>query len=334
MLSTRAGLYNPVLKPRRVKRREREFREYKAYMAQFYDDAQRWRIDPSPWKKGVQAIEATETFETEDSGDLSEPGNSPPNTRSLNSSDAQSVYLDEDLPAVSVSSPGAASSLYPGSRVLAAAVTLAGQGLARFHEPYDQEVEYYSSDSEDDEEDLATGPSPMNSGGALSTMSAAGLSNISVVARRAFFAVRRRGGEGRTDENIDDTSSLSSRAGSTFISSHDGLWRGRQLTGNNSSIVGSNRKPPRVPPASAFMAPTTPTAQQQHQRHQLSSYRQYMMGDDVYEQQFASGPSSNSEMEPLTPDVATGPRSKQPPAHPQKGVKSLGRTSGASKLEA
>jgi hypothetical protein len=45
LLSLRAALYNAVITTRKSKRREREFQEYKEYMAQFYEDAMEWEID-------------------------------------------------------------------------------------------------------------------------------------------------------------------------------------------------------------------------------------------------------------------------------------------------
>lgn len=69
MLSTRAALFNSILRaPRRKRRREREkeFEEYKDYMATFYEDAKDWKLD-SDWKKKALETEIprTETFETE-----------------------------------------------------------------------------------------------------------------------------------------------------------------------------------------------------------------------------------------------------------------------------
>jgi hypothetical protein len=47
VLSTRAALYNPVIRGRRNKRREKEFDDYKVYMSEFYDTAN-WDINRIP----------------------------------------------------------------------------------------------------------------------------------------------------------------------------------------------------------------------------------------------------------------------------------------------
>lgn len=47
VLSTRAALYNPVIRGRRNKRREKEFNDYKVYMSEFYDTAN-WDINRIP----------------------------------------------------------------------------------------------------------------------------------------------------------------------------------------------------------------------------------------------------------------------------------------------
>ena len=47
VLSTRAALYNPVIRGRRNKRREKEFDDYKVYMSEFYDTSN-WNIDQIP----------------------------------------------------------------------------------------------------------------------------------------------------------------------------------------------------------------------------------------------------------------------------------------------
>lgn len=70
MLSTRASLFNAVIRaPRRKRRRERdlEFDEYKRYMSTFYEDTDEWEMDMLK-KKAIQPSEIphTETFETED----------------------------------------------------------------------------------------------------------------------------------------------------------------------------------------------------------------------------------------------------------------------------
>jgi hypothetical protein len=63
MLFTRAALYNPIVVPRRKKRREREFREYKDYMKEFYGDTGEWKSDPE--KKPQVHLQSAPTFESE-----------------------------------------------------------------------------------------------------------------------------------------------------------------------------------------------------------------------------------------------------------------------------
>jgi hypothetical protein len=123
MLSTRAGLYNPVLKPRRIKRREREFQEYKEYMASFYN-TNGWMMDPE--KKNVGSAK---TFDTEESGNAGSPQSASVSPSSA-SSTSQSVYIED-----------AASRSTRRSRF-------------RYHDPG---VVYYSSDSDDSDEDESLG---------------------------------------------------------------------------------------------------------------------------------------------------------------------------------
>lgn len=70
MLSVRAGLFNSVVRaPRRKRKREREkeFEEYKAYMAEFYEDADQWEMEMPEEKKAALMAEISRinTFETE-----------------------------------------------------------------------------------------------------------------------------------------------------------------------------------------------------------------------------------------------------------------------------
>lgn len=145
MLSTRAGLYNPVIKPRRIKRREREFQEYKEYMASFYNTGD-WKMDPE--KKNVGSAK---TFDTEESGDPASPQSASvaPSAASA-STNNQSVYIEDE-----------------GSRSTR-------RSRFRYHDPG---VVYYSSDSDDSDDD---------SEGDLSTFS-------SVISR--IFLVRKAGGD-------------------------------------------------------------------------------------------------------------------------------------------
>jgi hypothetical protein len=123
MLSTRAGLYNPVLKPRRIKRREREFQEYKEYMASFYN-TNGWMMDPEKTNVG-----SAKTFDTEESGNAGSPQSASVSPSSASSS-SQSVYIED-----------AASRSTRRSRF-------------RYHDPG---VVYYSSDSDDSDEDESLG---------------------------------------------------------------------------------------------------------------------------------------------------------------------------------
>jgi len=73
MLTTRAGLFNAVVKaPRRKRRKEREkeFDEYKEYMAEYYADADGWNVDLPPKKAKVDSSEGgilrIPTFDTEE----------------------------------------------------------------------------------------------------------------------------------------------------------------------------------------------------------------------------------------------------------------------------
>jgi hypothetical protein len=70
MFSTRAALYNPVYKAKRRLRREREFEEYRVWMAQFYEDTEEWMIDPV--KKYLMATPHPETFDTDETSRSSE----------------------------------------------------------------------------------------------------------------------------------------------------------------------------------------------------------------------------------------------------------------------
>jgi hypothetical protein len=141
MLSTRAGLYNPVIKPRRIKRREREFQEYKEYMASFYN-TNGWKMDPEKKNTG-----SAKTFDTEESGSPASPQSASVSPSSASSAN-QSVYIED-----------AASRSTRRSRF-------------RYNDPG---VVYYSSDSDDSEDE---------SFGDLSTLS-------SVISR--VFLVRKAG---------------------------------------------------------------------------------------------------------------------------------------------
>lgn len=142
MLSTRAGLYNPVVKPRRIKRREREFQEYKEYMASFYSTGD-WKMDPEK-KEDLEPAQTFDTVETAETRSKRGESESP----SAVSSSNRSVYIEDDT------SRGTRRSRF------------------RYHDPG---VVYYSSDSDDSDEESV---------GDLSTLS-------SVISR--IFLVRKVG---------------------------------------------------------------------------------------------------------------------------------------------
>jgi hypothetical protein len=69
MLSLRAALFNSVIRAPRRKRhkeREKEFEEYKAYMAEFYSDADQWKLDIPQKKPSDILVTPMPTFETND----------------------------------------------------------------------------------------------------------------------------------------------------------------------------------------------------------------------------------------------------------------------------
>lgn len=73
MLAVRAALFNPVIRAPRRKRqkeREKEFEEYKDYMATYYQDAGRWQLHEHKKAVAVETIEETipqvPTFETDE----------------------------------------------------------------------------------------------------------------------------------------------------------------------------------------------------------------------------------------------------------------------------
>lgn len=70
MLSFRAGLFNSVIRAPRRKRqkeREKEFEEYKAYMAPFYEGTEQWQLDvEKKIVKDPDDIPRMSTFETEE----------------------------------------------------------------------------------------------------------------------------------------------------------------------------------------------------------------------------------------------------------------------------
>lgn len=107
MLTTRAALYNPVLKrkkrdkkPKRVV--EKEFEEYKEFMTTYYEDALEWKLQDTKKRTGIleidfgMHIQSNPTFETEpttgDEDNLSEDAG----IVSMQSQDASSAGGEAD----------------------------------------------------------------------------------------------------------------------------------------------------------------------------------------------------------------------------------------------
>ena len=175
MLSTRAALYNPIINPRRRKRREREFKEYVEYMGAHYDTTD-WKVDAGLGKEKAVTIQPAPTFETMGSDDSSPSRSadmdrshdslgSEPREESAVSSPRGRLALDESIHSPMTRRP------HPGP---------AAHPLQPTTED-DPDVEYYSSDSEDEE-------------------SVSGMTNISALVSR-FFVVQR---------DLDGDSSFSS----------------------------------------------------------------------------------------------------------------------------
>lgn len=74
MLTTRAALFNPLIRAKRKKRREKEFQEYKDYMAQFYDVTD-WVLDPPYVQKASENLSSgsTESLEEDKWEDYATP---------------------------------------------------------------------------------------------------------------------------------------------------------------------------------------------------------------------------------------------------------------------
>jgi hypothetical protein len=183
MVSTRAALYNPIIRPRRRKRREREFKEYVEYMGSFYDTAD-WKLEPAA-KAGEQApIQPAQTFETTGSDESASP-------RSIQQ-DASNEYDDSshvdeheaDNIVASVPESGCISP--PRKRRLSYQPTLSTVPPQSADE--DPDVEYYSSDSEDE---ASTG----------------GETNISALVSR-FFVVQRQSHNDQSFSSEADSSVL------------------------------------------------------------------------------------------------------------------------------
>jgi hypothetical protein len=93
MLSIRAALFNSVIRAPRRKRhneRQKEFEEYKAYMAEFFSDAEQWELDISK-KPGELPVTPIPTFETNEMSRSAEDGDAGSESACLASPTAKSV---------------------------------------------------------------------------------------------------------------------------------------------------------------------------------------------------------------------------------------------------
>ncbi len=127
LLTTRAALFNPVIRARRIKRREKEFNEYKCYMARYYD-TDTWKMDPP--KHSESNIQCLSTMESDDTSSRSILTGSDGTTVETKSS---IVRHNEEIMNVSLQSDGR---------------------FFRNNQFYHGEIEiiYYSSDSDSDDE--------------------------------------------------------------------------------------------------------------------------------------------------------------------------------------
>jgi hypothetical protein len=150
MLCTRAALYNPIISPRRLKRREREFKEYVEYMKTFYDTDD-WKLDSQVNKEKGESIQLAPTFETvgsdEPSPSRSDENDSSKDSDGINTQDG----LENNLRATKRTSNSLNLSTLSKNRHTRPFSNLTRESLPLPNELEDPDVEYYSSDSEDDE---------------------------------------------------------------------------------------------------------------------------------------------------------------------------------------
>jgi hypothetical protein len=149
ILSTRAALFNPVIEVKRKKRREKEFEEYKEYMAQFYDTGM-WKLDADkkPFDGLRVSLHHAETFETEETSTTSSPRDS----TSATSSPRDSPREVENEP-VFVEATAIGSVDRESIRVVeATAIGPVGRESYRVTEEEDDDDDYYSDSSSDDED--------------------------------------------------------------------------------------------------------------------------------------------------------------------------------------
>lgn len=140
ILTTRAALFNPLIKGKRRKRREREFSEYRDYMAQYYDTST-WKMDPTTGLLQGEML-AVETFESEETEQTNEDDLiSPHSTASM----PDSFKTAED--------DGERSELHTIIEMEGESVIGKLPGPAPAPEIADDDISYYSADSEYDEDD-------------------------------------------------------------------------------------------------------------------------------------------------------------------------------------
>lgn len=141
MLTTRAALFNPVIRAKRIKRREKEFDEYRNYMKKYYD-TDSWKMDPP--KSFDSTIECFSTMDSDDNSLRSVVTSS-----NGAASDANCSGVQQSDEAVNVTQ----LSQCPNDRLILSSST--SFFAFRKHQLYHKDVEviYYSSDSdsEDDE---------------------------------------------------------------------------------------------------------------------------------------------------------------------------------------
>jgi hypothetical protein len=146
MLTTRAALFNPVIRARRIKRREKEFNEYTCYMAKYYD-TDTWKMDPP--KPSENTIECLSTMESDDTSSRSIPTDSDgTNVETISSI----LRHSEEIVNVSQQSD---------SRFFR---------KSQFHHG-EIEVVYYSSDSDSDDENAESASVARSLNSSMSTLS-------------------------------------------------------------------------------------------------------------------------------------------------------------------
>ena len=160
MLTTRAALFNPVIRARRIKRREKEFNEYKSYMTKYYD-TDCWEMDPP--KSSENNIERFPTMASDDTSSqsiLTAADGITIDTR------CSSVRERDEVMNVSQQS----DSLEDRSALSSSSSFFAFRKSPFYHK--EVEVVYYSSDSESDDEYDGSASVAMSLNSGMSTLSA------------------------------------------------------------------------------------------------------------------------------------------------------------------